>query len=230
MSRDNDNCVLLFAKYPAAGEVKTRLAQEIGTNQAAGLYTCFIEDSVSLLRKLNVQIRLCFQPASAEGDFVRWLGRQYHYMPQAGADLGERMRNAFDHAFEEDFARVVVIGSDSPDLPEDFLRQAFRELAAHDVVLGPTTDGGYYLIGFTKEGFLPKAFDNIAWSSDSVFEQTISILGQHKRKVCLLPLWYDVDTLADLRSMLSRNEYTAFSRSRTLSYLTTNKSWSSVNV
>lgn len=230
MNGDNDNCVLFFVKYPTPGGVKTRLAQEIGSDQAVGLYKCFVEDVVTFLKSLNIHFKFYFYPADARKRFVSWLGQKYDYVPQVGADLGKRMQNAFNHAFEEDFSKVVVIGSDSPDLPENFLRQVFRELDTHDVVLGPANDGGYYLIAFTRKGFLPEAFENVAWSSEKVFEKTISILKKHRQRVCLLPQWYDVDTLRDVQSMISRNKDTAFNKSRTFCYLTTKKSWSSANV
>jgi rSAM/selenodomain-associated transferase 1 len=230
MNDDNDNCVLFFVKYPTPGKVKTRLAQEVGSDQAVELYKCFVEDVVTLLDRLNIHFKFYFYPADARKRFMSWLGQKYDYVPQVGTDLGKRMQSAFSHAFEEGFRRAVIIGSDIPDLPEDFLRQAFWEMDTHDVVLGPANDGGYYLVGFTRKGFLPEAFENVAWSSDSVFEQTVSILKQNRRRVCLLPQWYDVDTLADFASLLSRNKNTAFNKSRTFCYLTTKKSWSSTNV
>jgi rSAM/selenodomain-associated transferase 1 len=162
--------------------------------------------------------------------FLEWLGERHCYRPQTGKNLGERLKNAFDNAFEEGFSKVVAIGSDSPDLPVHYLKESFEVLQAHDAVIGPANDGGYYLIGFSKEGFIPEAFDNISWSTDSVFEQTVSILKRHGRNVYLLPLWHDVDTIADLKSLLFRTRNTAFEKSKTYLYLTADELWSKPDV
>jgi glycosyltransferase A (GT-A) superfamily protein (DUF2064 family) len=132
------------------------------------------------------------------------------------------MRNAFEDVFDEGFDAAILIGSDLPDLPKQFLELAADTLETHDAVIGPSSDGGYYLIGFTKAGLLPDAFEGVTWSTDSVFDQTISILNKDKRKTHLLPPWHDVDTLADLRSLWLRNQDTDFSKSRTLSFLKAN--------
>lgn len=230
MNSQCDSCVLLFAKLPVKGQAKTRLAAEIGEDLTVGLYRCFVEDLVSRIENLDVGLELWFCPPGGKSSFVEWLGEQYSYKPQTGSDLGERLKNAFDSAFAEGFSKVVAIGSDSPDLPEKYLRQAFEGLASHDAVVGPSSDGGYYLIGFSQESFLPDAFDDIPWSSDGVFEQTVCALERQGRDAYILPLWYDVDTAADLQSLLLRTRLTPFENSRTYRYLTANGLWSTENV
>ncbi|MBW7991277.1 MAG: glycosyltransferase [Planctomycetes bacterium] len=226
----NDTCLLLFVKSPIKGQVKTRLAAETDGDFVVELYKCFVEDMISLIENLGVQFKVCFCPDNMKSTFSEWLGEQYCYTPQTGDNLGERLRNAFDSAFKEGFSNVVAIGSDSPDLPVHYLIESFEALAGHDTVIGPANDGGYYLIGFSKEGFIPEAFDNISWSTDSVFEQTVSILKRHGRKMYLLPLWHDVDTIADLKSLLLRTKNTVFEKSKTYSYLTANGSRSKSDV
>ncbi len=226
----SNNCLLLFIKSPIKGQVKTRLAAETDGDFVVELYKCFVEDTISLAENLGVHLELCFYPANMKSTFSKWLGEQYFYTPQVGDNLGERLRNAFGKAFEKGFSNVVAIGSDSPDLPANYLTESFEVLDAHDTVIGPANDGGYYLIGFSKEGFVPEVFDNISWSTDSVFEQTDSILKRHGRKMYLLPLWHDVDTIADLKSLLLRTRNTAFEKSKTYSYLTANGSWSKPDV
>ncbi len=224
------NCLLLFAKSPIKGQVKTRLAAEKGEDFTVELYKHFVEDMIYLVNNLGVHLKLCFYPPHTRLNFSEWLGEQYCYSPQVGDDLGERLSNAFDSAFEEDFSNVVAIGSDSPDLPVHYLKESFEALAKHDTVIGPSNDGGYYLIGFSKEGFIPEVFENIAWSTNSVFEQSEIILKRHGRKVYLLPLWHDVDTIEDLKSLISRTRNTAFEKSKTYSYLTANGFWSKPDV
>jgi rSAM/selenodomain-associated transferase 1 len=215
MDRLDNNCVFIFVKYPAIGEVKTRLATELGTGVATELYRNFILDTLYTLKLLKIFFRICYYPSFAEGKLVEWLGKQYSYMPQLGVDLGERMKNAFLDGFDENLGRIVVIGSDSPDLPADFIREAFIALESHDVVVGPSSDGGYYLIGFSKNRFLHEAFENIGWGGKSVFEQTVDILRKCRRSLYLLPQWYDVDTAADLNDLVARNRDTVFNKSKT---------------
>jgi rSAM/selenodomain-associated transferase 1 len=199
-----------------AGKVKTRLAAEIGEQATASLYKCFVEDLLSMIKNVDSGLQLCFHPPEAMTQVQRWLGNQHSYRPQRGDDLGSRLKNAFTGAFEDGFSKVVAIGSDSPDLPEEFLREAFDKLESHDAVIGPASDGGYYLIGFSEDTFLEEAFDDIAWSTSAVCDQTQARLKAHGLNVHLLPLWHDVDRQSDLDRLLARNENSPFGKSKTL--------------
>ena len=222
MSNSHKNCILLFVKCPIVGQVKTRLAKEIGPKTAVDLYRNFIIDILGNLRQLNVGLRIFFDPPNALPALRRLVGDRYLYVPQFGDDLGRRIRNAFLHIFDEGFDNAVVIGSDSPDLPIEFLEQAFAVLGGYDVVIGPANDGGYYLMGFTREGFCPEAFEKINWGTARVFQQTFNILKQHRRDLYRLPTWCNVDTLADLELLVERNQNTLFRYSETIRYLTEN--------
>lgn len=230
MNRDSKNCVLFFVKYPVPGRVKTRLAEQIGQDVAADLYRNFVTDILATLKSLDANIKIVFALGGSQDQFQQWLGKEYSYIPQVGQDLGQRLKNAFLQAFSDRFNRVVVIGSDSPDLPEKYLELAFHALDTNDVVIGPSSDGGYYLIGFTREAFLPEAFEQISWSSNKVFEKTINILKQYRPNSYLLPQWHDVDTLVDLKIFLQRNENSAFSKSATMCYLIKHKLGDMFNV
>ena len=219
MSKQSRNCIVLFVKSPTKGQVKTRLAVEIGEDAAARLYRCFVEDVLSTVEKLEVDLRLYFYPPEARRLFLQWLGEQQSYIPQRGNDLGERLKNAFANTFGQGFSKVVAIGSDSPDLPVSFLRQAFEELDFNDAVVGPSSDGGYYLIGFSADSFTREVFDGIAWSTSAVFKQTQRRLKSHGLSVHTLPQWHDVDTRADLDGLIARNEDTRFASSRTLAFI-----------
>ena len=223
MNRDSKNCVLFFVKHPVPGRVKTRLAEQIGHDIAAGLYRNFVADILTTLKSLDVELRIVFDPPDSKEQFQQWLGKECSYIPQVGLDLGQRMKNAFLQAFSEGFNSVVVIGSDCPDLPVEYPALAFGALDTNDVVIGPSSDGGYYLIGFTREAFGAEAFEQISWSSDKVLEQTVNILKQHSQSLYLLGQWHDVDTLSDLRSFLQRNENSVFSKSSTMCYLSEHK-------
>jgi rSAM/selenodomain-associated transferase 1 len=220
MTTDPDKkCVLFFVKSPTAGRVKTRLARELGPANATGLYKSFVLDILTVLTGLDTNLKICFDPPEAQDTLSDWLGNGFSYLPQKGRDLGARMKNAFKQAFADGFDQVVLVGSDIPDLPADFIRQAFATLDTHDAVIGPSSDGGYYLIGFSKETFLPRALDGITWSTESVLKQTLHALNECKRKPYMLPRWHDVDDMSGLKMLVERAENTGFQNSRTMAFL-----------
>ena len=219
MNEIMDNCVLFFVKYPVQGTVKTRLAAELGDEVVVELYKNFVLDTLSTIRGLNVPFRICFHPESTRDKMKGWLGEQYTDIAQDGSSLGQRMKNALAQTFKDNFSRAILVGSDSPDLPAVFLMQALQSLESHHAVIGPSSDGGYYLIGFSKAHFLPDAFDGISWSTENVFQQTLDVLEGHSRNVHILPQWFDVDTLVDLNELIVRNRNTIFNKSMTLAYL-----------
>ena len=133
------------------------------------------------------------------------MGEDYLYMPQKGEDLGERMRNGFIQTFAEGFKRVILIGSDIPGLPLEFIEEAFTSLRDKDAVIGPSLDGGYYLIGFRNKTFSPKVFEGIPWSTEKVFEETMKVLEKERLTVHTLPRWRDIDTIEDLKNLPGRS-------------------------
>ncbi len=217
--RDQDICILLFVKYPEEGRVKRRLSPELDGSVAAEVYRNFVADLLIRLEAMDASLCICFSPSRYKERFIKWLGPDYSYMPQVGMDLGERMRSAFIHAFGAGFDKAVLMGSDSPDLPGDILSEALSSLEDSGAVIGPAVDGGYYLIGFRKDDFVPGVFTGIEWSTGSVFRETWDIMARSARKVHLLPEWRDVDTYDDLKDMFRRNTGTEFGSSRTMSYL-----------
>jgi rSAM/selenodomain-associated transferase 1 len=218
--KNQDTCVLLFVKNPEKGKVKLRLSAGLNEERVQELYRCFVQDSIATVKKIQTSLFICFYPPEAEKKFKDWLGSTFSFLPQEGSDLGERMKNCFIQAFTQGFQRVILIGSDSPDIPRVFLHNAFAELQTHDVVLGPSTDGGYYLIGFQDTTFLPAVFEGIHWSSPTVLQETVEkIHHEKKHHLSLLPVWSDIDTIGDLRSLMRRNRDTAFKSSQTITYL-----------
>ena len=129
------------------------------------------------------------------------------------------MKNAFQRCFSDGFASVVLIGSDIPDLPPEIFAEAFAALDNSGAVIGPAADGGYYLIGFRKETFVPEVFGGIAWSTGTVFAETWPVWSRAGVGVHRLPLWRDVDTPEDLRDLIRRHRDTPFARSRTMACL-----------
>lgn len=223
----NDALILFFVKYPEPGEVKTRLAARIGPDMAADLYGNFVLDLLEKLESTKLPFTICLYPEKKRELFMGWLGDGYEYILQKGADLGERMVTAFLEAFVGGHRRVILVGSDFPDLPQSFLDASLGALNTHDAVIGPATDGGYYLIGFRKETFFRQAFEGMHWGTEGVFRQTLSILKDHRKRVYVLPVWNDIDTLEDLGQVIERSEGSGFATSKTMSFLSKlkNNSW-----
>ena len=201
------NALAIFAKAPIAGQVKTRLCPPLTHEQAAELFRCFLLDTVERMGALaTVQVFLAISPADSEPLF-RQLLRQtipfpVRYLPQRGDSLGEREINMLADMLSEGFSRAVIIGSDIPTLPVAHVHEAFTRLEdpACDAVFGPSTDGGYYLVG-AREVHRP-LFENIAWSTPQVLEQTLEQARLHQLAVELIPSWYDVDTVEDMQQLV----------------------------
>jgi len=217
-----DTCILFFIKYPSVGNVKTRLGKVIGEDVATSLYRHFVQDMLKGFEKVESQLRICYAPCGVENpekEFKDWLGPQYAYREQEGSDLGERMKHAMQSAFDEGFQRVIVIGSDVPDFPPELLTKAFLDLDMQDVALGPSYDGGYYLIGFRKDTFIPEVFDNIPWSTRDVYRATLSKIHDADLELIRLPDWNDVDTIWDLNLLLRTSRNSSFRKSSTYALL-----------
>ncbi len=217
MTPPDKSCILFFVKYPEQGQVKTRLSAELGASVTVELYRSFVLDVLSMLEKSGIQFYICFSPENSQEKFVKWLGNEYSYMPQQGGDLGQRMKNALCQSFAQGFRHSVLIGSDIPDLSAELMEEACSSLRTHDAVIGPSLDGGYYLIGFNNSTLLPGIFKEMEWSTDTVFAETLTRLKDAKLKVHQLPERRDIDILADLRSLYLGSRNNAFSRSRTMS-------------
>lgn len=196
--------VLLFLKAPEKGRVKTRLARTVGRDAALEIYKNFVMDTLAMLKRSGRLTIVCFHPAHAEKAIIQWLPGNYLFWPQTGRDLGERMMNAFVRAFSENFSRVALMGTDIPDLPESVIREAFDTLARHPAAMGPSVDGGYYLIGFNRRDFSPRFFRGIAWSTPAVFSQTLDKMNTRGVSCGLLPEWRDIDDGDDLKDLISR--------------------------
>ena len=196
----DDRCLLFFIKNPQKGQVKKRLAAAIGDEMAVRLYKRFLLEMLSTLNKGTFLFYLCVYPVDALESLKAWLGEDYLYMPQQGENLGERMKNAFTEALAMNFKRVVLIGSDIPSLPLEFIEEAFMSLEKKDVVIGPSADGGYYLVGFRDRKFSPRAFKGIPWSTERVFEETMKIFEHEGLTVHTLKMLRDIDTVQDLRN------------------------------
>lgn len=211
--------ILFFVKYPILGKVKSRLSVEFDENLVVILYKKFVEDLLSMLNRSKFPILICYHPTGSIENFQKWLGNTYKYIPQNGNDLGERLENCFQKGFNIGFERLIVIGSDSPDLPQTIINDSFQILDDYDSVIGPCEDGGYYLLGFTYQSFFPEVFHGINWSTSTVYEKTMKILKEKTLKNYVLPQLNDVDTIDDLKNLYLRNKDTKFKKSKTMKFL-----------
>jgi rSAM/selenodomain-associated transferase 1 len=211
--------ILLFIKTPARGQVKTRLAVALGEDAVLELYQRFVQDILDTVEQTGIPVMICYYPPDSGNAVAGWLGPGQQYLPQEGRDVGERMENAFRQVFIRGFSRVVLIGSDIPDLPAQLLNEAMAALLTHDSVIGPARDGGYYLIGFRNDTFFAGVFSGIAWSTGTVFRSTMQAFGKAGQQVHELPFQQDVDTVEDLKDLAARSRQSAFSSSRTMSFL-----------
>lgn len=196
MVKTHDNAVILFARDPVLGKVKTRLSPFLDDATILKLYTCFLQDSLDKVGQVgNADRFVGVAPADQSGFFSRTLGSDIRLFVQEGEDLGDKMRRAIQDRFEEGYKRVVIIGSDSPSLPVSYIDQAFA--CDKDLVLGPSTDGGYYLIGMREK--VVEVFDGVSWGTETVLRETCERLVQSGAGLELLPVWYDVDSPEDLK-------------------------------
>ena len=197
-----DTCLIVFAKNPIPNQVKTRLIPDVSPEQAASLYSAFLIDWCETLSELsNIDLVIAYTPKESQSELQTLLGEDIDYIPQEGIDLGERLTSAVQWASENRYNKIILVGSDSPTLRISYIFQAIVGLDTRDVVIGPSVDGGYYLIGFSSMNLtttVPSVFENIAWSTANVFQQTIERIHAIDATLKLLPPWYDVDTPQDL--------------------------------
>jgi rSAM/selenodomain-associated transferase 1 len=211
--------ILFFVKYPIKGYVKSRLNSKLSSEKIISIYRNFVEDLHVTLTKTDLSIVICYDPSNYKTQFQQWLGQNDLYYPQKGKNLGQRMSHAFHQGFQQGFTKLLVLGSDSPDLTTHMINKASNHLDNNDVVIGPSNDGGYYLFGLKRSTFHPEFFYNIKWSTSTVFTDTLKLLQKHRLKIKILPEWYDIDTYDDLYKLYERNLDTSFNQSNTMKEL-----------
>lgn len=196
--------LLYFVKYPEPGKVKTRLARAIGHKAAAALYRKLAEKNFRVLQSLgNPQFEICvmFDPPEAEPQIKAWLkGKNCSYFAQRGGDLGERLANAFQSAFEVGAGKAMAIGSDTLDFKTQYVEKASELLESKEIVIGPAKDGGYYLVGLSLPEFF--VFKDIPWSTSEVLATTLKRVQERRLIWKLLPELEDLDELEDLNPSL----------------------------
>ena len=190
--------VVVMVKAPRAGSVKTRLVPPLSESEAASLAACFAQDTILNARRVLPNVLVAYAPADARLELERLLPGDLLWFEQVGNDLGQRLDSVVNHVSQLGFSPFILLGADSPTLPTAFLQQALQVLVSNqaDISLGPTDDGGYYLIGLHRP--VPDLFQNIDWSTSAVYKQTEANASALNLRLNATPCWYDVDTPADL--------------------------------
>lgn len=213
--------LILFAKDPVEGQVKTRLQSLLDAKTACQLYLRILADTLDKIGSVSdVDLFVGIHPSNASGFFDRPdLANKMKIFNQEGADLGQRMRHAFQQRFQEGYEKVVIVGADSPTLPLAYLEQALR--TDREVVIGPCTDGGYYLVGMSRR--FTEIFKSVPWGTDRVLSETLLRIREARADLELLPVWYDVDRPEDLPFLKTHLEFMVHAglekRSATLEFL-----------
>ena len=190
--------LIIFLKYPELGRSKTRLAKDIGKENALKVYIQLLEHTQLISKQLKIDKYLFYDKVTANK--MPWGDDIYYTAYQIESDLGSKMQNAFEQLFLKGYDRVVIIGSDCYELTPEIIEQAFELLNTSDAVLGPAKDGGYYLLGLRK--MIPQLFSDVAWSTDKVFSETVKTLENLNLSYSTTPILSDIDTIKDLTQEL----------------------------
>jgi rSAM/selenodomain-associated transferase 1 len=211
--------VLLFVRAPELSRVKTRLEKKMAAGTVLRLYRCFVQDIMETLTNGGHDILVFFTPPHKESAVQAWLGETVSVQAQTGKSLGDRMRNAFLYVFATGVDQAVLIGSDLPDFDNRIMDASFEFLKKKDLVIGPTLDGGYCLIGFRKDAFNDDVFSDIDWGTASVFRQTMEKIRTAGLKCHVLPSGQDIDTHDDLVAFYHHSKANGLTHLKTVKFL-----------
>ena len=199
MDKQLKKLLVIVAKEPLPGKVKTRLFPKFSPEVAADLYRCFLHDRIQEVSTLNgVDRAIAYTPEDARETFTALALAGFELFAQQGKHLGERLNNIFLEKLSQGYKAVSIVDSDSPDLPKSLIKESFELLLSKqaDIVFGPCYDGGYYLVGMRKPH--PELFRNIPWSTENVLSVTLEKASKMGINVKLLSTWNDLDTFEDL--------------------------------
>ena len=199
--------LVVVAKAPVPGEVKTRLVPHFSPAEAADLFRCFLQDRIKEMGQLKgIDLAVAFTPAETRETFARITSNGFELFAQKGENLGQRLNNVFIEKLARGYDAVSIIDSDTPDLPGAIVEQSFQILMSGEVdaVYGPCDDGGYYLVGMRRPH--PELFDDIPWSTEAVLNVTLERAHRLGIRTKLLSGWNDLDTFEDLIDFYKRHK------------------------
>lgn len=198
-----EEALLIFIKNPVKGKVKTRLAKTLGDDEALNIYQKLLSITQTQTMECNCARYLFYSDSIDTTD--NWQNNHYLKHIQIGDDLGERMLHAFEFAFKLGHSKVIIIGSDCPTIDTQLLNTALDQLNHKEVIIGPSEDGGYYLLGMNK--LASGLFENMPWSQPHLFKQSLQFLKQNQISYHLLPVLNDIDTEEDWERYLSSEKF-----------------------
>ncbi|MFC1616979.1 TIGR04282 family arsenosugar biosynthesis glycosyltransferase [Candidatus Margulisiibacteriota bacterium] len=187
--------LIIFMKYPESGKVKTRLAKDIGAQKACEIYKKLISKTFEISRGVKADKLVFINNENKISECKKIFRENFSWYSQIGNDLGQKMANAFKQVFELGYSKVIIIGSDCLHLTADIIENAFQIVKKQKIVIGPASDGGYYLIGFNSNNFEKSYFEGIDWSTNKVYNQTIKKIKVFTK----LDTLNDLDTFEDLK-------------------------------
>lgn len=193
--------LIIFARNPIAGKVKTRLAATMGDEKALSIYNSLLQHTAKVSAEVSCDRFVFYADGIALNDL--WNDTQFNKRNQEGKDLGERMSRAFESIFHEQYDKILVIGTDCYELTAAIIQKAFHALDEYDAVIGPSADGGYYLLGMKK--YYPFLFQNKVWSTATVCETTIQDFITNQLHYTTLPILNDIDTESDWNLHLTKH-------------------------
>ncbi len=188
------SALIIFVKNPVLGKVKSRLAAALGNEKALAIYKTLLAHTHKISIDLYADKFIFYEDYVNHDDL--WENHIYNKFLQEGDDLGCRMKNAFGHLFEKGYEKIIITGSDCYELSTEIIIEGYNLLSENDVVAGPASDGGYYLLGM--KNFIPRLFDNKNWSSDTVYPDTVNQIKALHYTFSALELLNDVDVESDI--------------------------------
>ena len=196
--RQNSASLIIFARHPEKGKVKTRLAKTLGAEKATEFYRLCAEHLFQETKKLPPEIKryIYFDGIENENRLQAWAGADFNYAVQADGSLGRRLENAFSIQFSQGAGKVLIVASDVPDISSSIMVRAFRSLDNYEIVIGPCHDGGYYMIGMKQ--MHRDIFNGIPWSTSQVYTRTLTNINKLGISLCQLRSLYDIDKEEDL--------------------------------
>lgn len=203
------NAVAIFVRHPLPGRVKTRLACDLGGEEACELYRAMVADCIANVQSAGLPLYLFHDGQSAVGLPPDWVTAATDVIAQTGASLGDRMTAAFQELYRRGVENVVLTGSDIPGVDSELLRAAMAAVDGYDVVFAPALDGGYCLVASHKNRFTPLVFRNIPWSTSDTLSATTAVCAAAGLTYTLLEPRQDIDTLEDLRTYCRQPCHTA---------------------
>ncbi len=212
----------LLLKFPIPGQVKTRLARDIGDRPAAELYAACVADQMYAAARARVPITVFHMDDAPPARYRCWLGAELPFLPQRGADLGERMLSACTDLFADQARIALLLGGDVPELAPPDLARAAAAAELHGLALAPAGDGGYTLLAARNDALFPDIFTRMPWSTPQVLPLTLQRLERAKRPHALLPQLRDLDTWSDVAALWARLRHAPYPPRRTAAWLADN--------